>query len=94
MSGGSNRTTHSGVLRLDDSASPSEIPVIRIQDRVSVGSRVWCVSGSLLGSTDPLTEHPPSKTDNPFSIYKCNKVSLRNLRHTPLKTEGFFVALP
>ena len=50
-----NRTTYSGVLRLDDSASPSEVPVLPVQDRIPTGSWTWCISCTLVDSTDPLT---------------------------------------
>ena len=59
VSGRSSRSSHSGILRLDDSASPSEIPVLRVSDRVFRDSGVWWVSGSLVGPTDNLTPHSP-----------------------------------
>ena len=57
--GSSNRTTHSGMVRLDDSASPSEISVLHIQDRVSAGSGFRCVPRSLVGPSHSLTPHSP-----------------------------------
>ncbi len=47
-------------MRLDVDTSSSEVLVLPVQGRVSVGSRVWCVSGSLLGSTDSLTSQSPN----------------------------------
>ena len=58
LNGRTNRITHSGVLRLDDIASPSEIPVLPVQDGVSVGSGTGCVSRPLVGLTHTLTPHP------------------------------------
>jgi len=54
MSGRSSRSSHSGILRLDDSASPSEIPVLPVQDRIPVGSGSGCVPCPLVDLTHPL----------------------------------------
>ena len=59
LNGRSSRSSHSGILRLDDSASPSEIPVLPVQDGVSVGSGTGCVPRPLVGLTHTLTPHPP-----------------------------------
>ena len=59
LNGRTNRFTHSGVLRLDDIASPSEIPVLPVQDGVSVGSGTGCVPRPLVGLTHTLTPYPP-----------------------------------
>ena len=55
LNGRTNRITHSGVLRLDDTASPTEIPVIPVQGWIPTGSWTWCISCSLVGLTHPLT---------------------------------------
>jgi len=59
LNGRTNRSSHSGVLHLDDIASPSEIYVVPVQDGVSVGSGTGCVPRPLVGLTDTLTPHPP-----------------------------------
>ena len=59
LNGRTNRSSHSGVLRLDDIASPSEIPVVPVQDGVSAGSWTGCVPCPLVGLAHPLTPHPP-----------------------------------
>ena len=59
VNGRTNRSSHSGVLRLDDIASPSEIPVLPVQDRVSVGSGTGWVPRPLVGLTHTLTPHSP-----------------------------------
>ena len=59
MSGRTNRTTYSGVLRLDDSASPSEVPVLPVQDRIPTGSGSGCVPRSLVGLSHRLTPRLP-----------------------------------
>ena len=59
LNGGSNRSSRPGVLRLDDTASPSEIPVIPVQDRIPTGSGVWCVPCHLVGLPHRLTPHSP-----------------------------------
>ena len=57
--GGSNWDSHPWVLCLDGIASSSEIPVIRIQDRVPTGSGTWCISRSLVGLAHRLTPRLP-----------------------------------
>jgi len=58
LNGGTRRITHSGVLCLDDSASPPEIPVLPVQDRIPTGSGVRSVPRPLLDLTLLLTPHP------------------------------------
>ena len=48
LNGRTNRTTDSGILRLDDIASSSENPVAPVQDWISNHSGIWCVSGVVL----------------------------------------------
>jgi len=48
LNGRTNRTTDSGILRLDDIASSSENPVAPVQDRIPNGSGIWCISGAVL----------------------------------------------
>ena len=48
LNGRTNRTTDSGVLRLDVTASSSEISVLLVQDRIPNGSGIWCISGAVL----------------------------------------------
>ena len=60
LNGRTNWSSHSGVLRLDDIASPSEIPVLPVQDGVSVGSGTGCVPRPLVGLTHTLTPHSPN----------------------------------
>jgi len=59
LSGSSNRTAHFGIRCLDVTTPPSEIPVLPVQDRISVGSGSGCVSRYLVGFTDHLTKKPP-----------------------------------
>ena len=59
--GRDNWTTDSGVLRLDVTASSSEIPVPHLQGRIPTGSGIWCVPRPLVGSTHRLTENPLSQ---------------------------------
>ena len=63
-----SRITHSGVLRLDDIASSSKIPVVPVQDWISNHSGIWCISGvvlvydvrgTLTGNRTRLTPLPP-----------------------------------
>ena len=44
---------------MDVTASPSEILVYPVQDRIPTGSWTWCISCSLVGLTDPLTPQLP-----------------------------------
>ena len=60
LNGRTNRITHSGVLRLDVIPSPSEIPVLPVQDGVSVGSGAGCVPRPLVGLTHTLDSPSPT----------------------------------
>jgi hypothetical protein len=64
LNGRSNRSSHSGVLRLDDTASPSEIPVIPVQGWIPFGSGSGCVPCPLVGLTHPLTPQFPDFLSN------------------------------
>ncbi len=92
--GRTNRTTHSGVLCLDDNPSSSEIPVIPVQGRIPTATGVWCVSGSLVGSTHRLTENPLSQNwQHNLNLY----LQLRfpeKYRWGVSKREGVCVKLP
>ena len=46
-------------MHMDVTASPSEILVYPVQDRIPTGSWTWCISCSLVGLTDPLTPQLP-----------------------------------
>ena len=59
LNGGSNRSSHSGVLRLDDTALPAEIPVIPVQGWIPAGSGICCVPRPLVSLTHRLTPHSP-----------------------------------
>jgi hypothetical protein len=59
LNGRSNRSSHPGVLRLDDTASPSEIPVIPVQGWIPFGSGSGCVPCPLVGLPHRLTPHSP-----------------------------------
>jgi hypothetical protein len=41
--GRNNRTSHSWMVCLDVTPSPSKIPVLPVEDRVPAGSGVWCI---------------------------------------------------
>ena len=45
---GNCRSNHFGMVRLDVIPSPSQIYVIPVQDWISNGSGVWCISGAVL----------------------------------------------
>ena len=48
LNGRSNRSSHPGVLRLDDTAAPPEIPVIPVQGLIPTGSGSGCGLGIIL----------------------------------------------
>ncbi len=52
------------MVRLDDTATPSEIPVLPVQDRIPTGSWTWCISCSVVGLTLPLTPQLPQFLSN------------------------------
>ena len=83
MSGSSNRTTHSGVLCLDLTTSPAEIPVRPVKERISAGSGIWCVSRYLVGLDHHLTEAPYRRTDNRFLIYNDTPQSSLESQENP-----------
>ena len=47
-------TIGSGVLRMDDYSSSTQIPVLHLQDTISARTWVRCVLGSVLGDDDPV----------------------------------------
>ena len=59
LNGGSNRPSRPGVLRLDDTASPPEIPVMTLQGWFPTGSGSGCVPCPLVGLPHRLTPHSP-----------------------------------
>jgi hypothetical protein len=60
MNGRNNRTSHSGVLRLDAHPTSSEVSVLPLQDWISVHTGTGCVSGAVLVYDDRriLTDPP------------------------------------